>query len=125
ALASASDRWAFLRSYLAWSGLRTGASRAAARIRQRSGKLCRRRKIREMRNDDSRRAMFVPSAGMHVHEHWVSAVQQAGLTSFDAVMSSTSLRLLRSLRDRDNAVVELPTAAGTVRAYLTRHRARY
>lgn len=52
------------------------------------------------------------------------ALEQAGLTTFDALLATTNGRLLRALDDRENWRLELQDTRRTYRAYLKKHHIR-
>ncbi|MCL6504718.1 MAG: hypothetical protein K6T86_18730 [Pirellulales bacterium] len=62
---------------------------------------------------------------MWVAASYLESLAQAGLLSFEAMMSTQAGRLLRALPDRENWRLELPDGAGGVRgAFLKKHHLR-
>ncbi|MBI3462914.1 MAG: hypothetical protein HY000_07610 [Planctomycetes bacterium] len=128
-LASATDRAAFLGSYLSHTSVRLDQAQATKAIRRRAFELLRRRNIREMQGDVKHAAgQFVQlnaEATLYAESNWIELLRRAGLDGFDQIMATNRGQLLRRQANCEIVRIELPTTDGPVRLCLERYRGRY
>lgn len=136
-LASGDDRQAFYDGYLEQSDLQDRGTQLVELVARRVRRLLTDRKVWEIRESDtdahrSVRPLESLEAGtMWVDRQYRQALERRGLTTFDAMMSTTDGRLLRALPQRENWRLELPCPqsagrdpARRIGAYLKKHRTR-
>ena len=130
-LANPRDREAFFDAYLSHSQLEYCGTEIIAGVARRVDKLLTRRRIWEIRESDTEEHQSVHSLeSVELGQMWVDrdfrpALDIQGLSSFDAMMTTTGGHCLRKLADRENWRLDLPASASQPSgAYLKRHHGR-
>lgn len=130
-LADDRDREAFFDTYLSDSHLEHRGTQIISEVARQVERLLTLRKIWEIRESDTDEHRAVrPLESLETGQMWIdrvfrSALKDAGIASFESMMTTTKGHLLRALPDRENWRLDLDAKnTGVQGAYLKKHHVR-